>query len=543
MVLKLFEKLEIGDFLLFLSTILTIYVVQYYYKYFTRVNPLPGPFPFPFVGNLPQYYLWFNGENKKFYEYIYKKYGDICEVQFNERAIVLSRTEYIEKLLTPSTKNSHVVRFPDNEGLEELGIEGKGILLNQDLKSWKYNRQFFSQAILSPKFTNEAIDWTNKLFNELEGYWNKLFLKEEIIKENKNKLDFAAWLHHYTNDMIIKILTGERSYSMAAYFDTLSDEKSDHPLAIVDDSVKLVQALRKHLLGFIMFVNVSSFLRHYVPFFKNKADDLLQNVRFINNRLDEIIKRRRQTIENTPLNEPLTNDMLTSLITANTSRDVNHTKTVGGEALNRPMTDTEIRGIIFDGFLGGTDTTANTISFVTYYLAHNQDVKKKLIEEIDRIFQGDKTRPITENDFQKLKYCEAIVKEVSRVLTIAPVFTRYINKPDEIAGYKWPAGTMFRINADAIHYNKDYWEDPDKFNPDRWMAEGFESKKLSFLMFGGGLRLCPGRKLAMIELVCLIALLYRKYEIDLVDMNAPLKVINGGVTACGELLTKIKHRK
>ncbi|PKY35175.1 cytochrome P450 [Rhizophagus irregularis] len=165
--------------------------------------------------------------------------------------------------------------------------------------------------------------------------------------------------------------------------------------------------------------------------------------------------------------------MLTSLITANTSRDVNHTKTVGGEALNRPMTDTEIRGIIFDGFLGGTDTTANTISFVTYYLAHNQDVKKKLIEEIDRIFQ-------------------------------------------------------------------DYWEDPDKFNPDRWMAEGFESKKFSFLMFGGGLRLCPGRKLAMIELVCLIALLYRNYEIDLVDMNAPLKVISGGLTVCAELLVKIK---
>ena len=170
-------------------------------------------------------------------------------------------------------------------------------------------------------------------------------------------------------------------------------------------------------------------------------------------------------------------------------------------------------------------------------------MKKKLIEEIDRIFQGDKIRPITENDFQKLKYCEAIVKEVSRVFTVLPSFTRCIYKPDEIAGYKWPAGTMFRINADAIHYNKDYWEDSDKFNPDRWLVEGSESKKLSFLMFGGGLRICPGRKLAMIELVCLMALLYRKYEIDLVDMNAPLKVVSGGVTACGELLTKIEHRK
>ncbi|CAB5203667.1 unnamed protein product [Rhizophagus irregularis] len=541
MVFKLFENFGISDFLLFLSTILTIYVAQYYYKYFTRVNPLPGPFPFPFIGNLPQYYLWSKGNIKEFYGYNYKKYGDMYEVQLNRRTIVLSKIEYIKKLLTPSTKNSHVT-YPDSEGLKELGIEGKGILLNQDLKSWKYNRQFFSQAILSPKFTNEAIDWTNKLFNELEGYWNKLFLKEEIIKENKNKLDFTAWFNQYTNDMIIKLLTGERSYSMAAYFDTLSDEQSDHPSAIVDDSVKLVQAFRKHLLGFIMFVYVSPFLRHYIPFFKSKADDLLLNLRFINKRLDEIIKRRRQAIENTSLDKPLKNDMLTSLITANTPRDVNHVKTVGGEALDRPMTDTEIRGIIFDGFLGGTDTTANTISYIIYYIAHNLDVKKKLIEEIDRIFQGDETRPITENDFQKLKYCEAIAKEVARVFTVVPSFTRYINKPDEIAGYKWPAGTMFRINADAIHYNRDYWEDPDKFNPDRWMAEGFESNKHSLLMFGGGLRICPGRKLAMIELVCLIALLYRKYEIDLVDMNAPLKVISGGVTACTELLVEIKPR-
>ncbi|CAB5372097.1 unnamed protein product [Rhizophagus irregularis] len=54
--------------------------------------------------------------------------------------------------------------------------------------------------------------------------------------------------------------------------------------------------------------------------------------------------------------------MLTSLITANTPRDANHVKPVGGEALNKPMTDSEICGVIFDGFLGGTDTTANTIS-------------------------------------------------------------------------------------------------------------------------------------------------------------------------------------
>ncbi|RGB28473.1 cytochrome P450, partial [Rhizophagus diaphanus] len=71
------------------------------------------------------------------------------------------------------------------------------------------------------------------------------------------------------------------------------------------------------------------------------------------------------------------------------------------------------------------------------------------------------------------------------------------------------------INVGVIHNKDDYWEVPNKFNPDRWMDENFEPKKNSFIMFGEGLRLCPGRKLAMIELVCLMALLFRKYEINL----------------------------
>src|SRR5205809_221537 len=114
------------------------------------------------------------------------------------------------------------------------------------------------------------------------------------------------------------------------------------------------------------------------------------------------------------------------------------------------------------------------ISFIIYYLAHNPDVKKKMLDEIDRIFQGDKTRPVTKNDFHNLKYCEAIIKEVARVFSVVNSFLRCLEQPDEIAGYQWPAGTTMRINIDAIHSNGNYWEEPDKFNPDRWMTEGFE---------------------------------------------------------------------
>ncbi len=356
---SLFKSL---DSISLISVILAIYVTQYYYKYFTRVNPLPGPFPFPLIGNLPQF-IYYGRNFKPYLEYNHKKYGDLYEIHLGIRRIIINRAEYIEKLLTPSTKSQYMMRFPYTKGLDELGVMDRGLIFNHDLKSWRYNRQFFTQAILSPKFTQEVIDWTNRLFNELEGYWNKLYLKNEIIEANKNQFDFSAWLNRYTNDMIIALITGQRSYTMAAYFNTQGVEKTLHPPAIIDDSERFVQNFRKFVLGAPIFIVVPPFFRRYVPFLKSKSDDVLQKIKYIHQKLDEIIKKRRQLIENTPMDKPLPHDMLTSVIIANTPRDINYIKTVGGEAMDRPMTDIEIRGIMFDGFLGGTDTVNKLLLF------------------------------------------------------------------------------------------------------------------------------------------------------------------------------------
>ncbi|GBC21957.2 cytochrome P450 [Rhizophagus irregularis DAOM 181602=DAOM 197198] len=116
------------------------------------------------------------------------------------------------------------------------------------------------------------------------------------------------------------MLTGKRSYSMTAYFNTISDEKFDHQSA-----------------------------RQMIYF-----------------------KTRRKEIEDTPLNEPLSHDMLTSMIIKNTLRDGNYIET---DEANRSMTDSEIRA-------------ANMLSFIIYYIAYNPNVKKKMLEEIDSIFQA-----------------------------------------------------------------------------------------------------------------------------------------------------------
>jgi hypothetical protein len=70
-----------------------------------------------------------------------------------------------------------------------------------------------------------------------------------------------------------------------------------------------------------------------------------------------IIKERRIEIGNTPLDQPLHHDMLTSYLTANTSRDINVVKRADTDLL-RPMTDKEIFGNILDAMRGGTDTVS-----------------------------------------------------------------------------------------------------------------------------------------------------------------------------------------
>jgi hypothetical protein len=334
-------------FVLLLSTIFMTYVTYYYYKYFTRDNPLPGPFPLPLVGNFPQIIWKFKGNTLMYFKYCFEKYGGIHEIYVGVRIIFLCQTEYFESLLS---KNAYGMRFKERKETIELGINGKGVAINNNFKLWSFNRHFYNQAILSPKFTNEAIYWTNKLFNELESYWDKLFLKEEIIQENRNKLDFSEWFNYYSHDMMITLLTGTKSYSMADYCDILSDEKSVLP-SIVDDSVEFVKALRKQFVGYSVFFIIPAFLRHNVPFFKKMADNVLDNLKYVEQRLNAIVKRRRQEIKDTPLDKPLPHDMLTSMIIKNTLRDVNYIET--GES-NRIMTDSEICANLREGILSGT---------------------------------------------------------------------------------------------------------------------------------------------------------------------------------------------
>ncbi|CAB5191623.1 cytochrome P450 [Rhizophagus irregularis DAOM 181602=DAOM 197198] len=532
--------------ILSLSLIISItYVTHFYYHYFTRPNPLPGPFPLPIIGNAHQqigyaFNDWLISLNKK--------YGDMYEIHLaGQRLIVLCKTDLTENMnISASTKTKYLNRFHNNEGFVEYGFDGAGLSFNNDYKSWKYNRQLLSQAMLTPNFDYQAIEWTNKLWNEMESYWNNL--------GEDHELDLIKWMRRFTSEMIFRISTGVKIDIVASYYNTINlknDSLNEKENEKLKESRNFIESIEIYMDGFMYFYTFNKFIRQYLPFIRGKVKKYLKNRDYLFNRLYTIIKDRRIEIENTPLDQPLRHDVLTSYITANTSRDINDVKQDDNVDLLRPMTDKDICMIILDAILGATDTTANLFCYVAYYLEHYPEVKQRLRQEFDKVVGNDLTRPITYKDLDGLEYCDAVIKEVYRHSPIAFVLGRISAQNDNVGGYDWPEGTTFQILASAIMKHEDYWTEPEKFDPDRFykVEEGdkylLEKKKIknTFQMFGGGVRICPGKKLAIIKLKCLLILTYRKYDIELVDKNSPLQHQDGFINVCKELLVKIKPRK
>ncbi|RIA85768.1 cytochrome P450 [Glomus cerebriforme] len=524
-----------------------IYITQYYYHYFTRPNPLPGPFPLPLLGNAHQA-LGF--EFNDWLTLMHKKYGDIFEIYMTgQRIIILSKIDLIENMNIPSTKTKYHNRFKITEGFAEYGLNGIGVSNNIEFKSWKFNRQFFTQAMMTPSFNHQAIEWTIELWQQMESHWNNL-------GENKT-LNISKWMHRFTNDMIFRVSTGiKNNGGVTSYYNTLKLEENNNSLnekekEKVKKSEQFIQSIETFINGIMLFFMLNRFIRHYVPFIRDKANALLKNRDYLFDEINNIIKQRRIEIENTPVDKPLNNDdMLTSFITANTSRDINYEKHADADLL-RPMTDREICANLLDAMIAGTDTTANTLCFAMYYLGHNPEVKQKLRQELDTVLGKDSTKPLTSKNIEELKYCDAVIKEVFRHMPVVFTIGRINNEDDKVGGYDWPEGTQFQMLTSAIMMSNDYWTNPERFDPDRFYKVEESDKYLlekqhikdAFIMWGGGIRMCPGRKLATIELKCLLSMIYRKYDIELKDMNAPLKYKAAFLTSCENLLVKVKPRK
>jgi cytochrome P450 len=95
-----------------------------------------------------------------------------------------------------------------------------------------------------------------------------------------------------------------------------------------------------------------------------------------------------------------------------------------------------------------------------------------------------------------------------RLYPPVPAMTRVNLEPTELGGIAFPKPALIVIPIFAVHRHKAHWENPDAFDPDRFVPEREAAyARTQFMPFGAGPRVCIGASFALVEATAVLATL------------------------------------
>lgn len=175
----------------------------------------------------------------------------------------------------------------------------------------------------------------------------------------------------------------------------------------------------------------------------------------------------------------------------------------------------EMTAQAFVFFLGGFETTAGQMCLMAHELAVNTDIQENLQAEIDGVMEKTNGKP-TYEAVNNMPYLDAIFSETLRKHPL-PFLGRMCSKefelPPALPGskpYVMKPGSEILIPVSSIHSNPEYYEEPEKFDPDRFLDKKAMNSDVTSLGFGMGPRVCIGNRFAILETKVLFTYLLHK---------------------------------
>ncbi|XP_010863463.3 cytochrome P450 4B1 [Esox lucius] len=177
------------------------------------------------------------------------------------------------------------------------------------------------------------------------------------------------------------------------------------------------------------------------------------------------------------------------------------------------LSDEAIRAEVDTFMFEGHDTTASGISWTLYSLACNPEHQQICRDEIISALEG---RDFMEwEDLSKMPYTTMCIKESLRLYPPVPGISRKTTKPITFFdGRSVPGGCLIGTSIFAIHRNATVWENPNVFDPHRFLPENSAKRSPhAFVPFSAGPRNCIGQNFAMNEMKVVIAQTLRRYHL------------------------------
>ncbi|KAK6638600.1 hypothetical protein RUM43_006867 [Polyplax serrata] len=174
--------------------------------------------------------------------------------------------------------------------------------------------------------------------------------------------------------------------------------------------------------------------------------------------------------------------------------------------------------IIFEleDFLGGHSAIGNLVMLALAGIVKNPEVGLKIQEEIDRVVGS--SRPVDLFDKPEMPYTEATILETLRVSS-SPIVPHVANQDTVIEGYFVKKGSVVFLNNYELNTGEQYWRDPHKFNPQRFVANNQIIKPEFFIPFSTGKRTCIGQRLVQGFSFVLLATIMQNYNVTCSDLS------------------------
>ncbi|XP_050313864.1 cytochrome P450 307a1-like [Anthonomus grandis grandis] len=433
------------------------------------INPIPGPDPLPVIGS-----LHLLGEHETPFEAftaLSKIYGDIFSITMGSTpCVVVNNFDLIKEVLI--TKGGDFGGRPDFMRFHKLfGGNRNNSLALCDWSVLQKTRRSIARTYCSPRFTSLQYAAVNTVgSNELEAFMG------ELQKFPVNKpVDIKPVVLGACANMFMQYMCSTR----------FSYEDKDFKKLVRDFDEIFWEINQGYAVDFLPWL-LPMYSKHM-----NKLSQWAADIReFI---LARIVQDHINTLDYHAPPRDFTDALLIHL-----QEDPNM----------------EWQHIIFEleDFIGGHSAIGNLVMMILASVVKYPRVAKKIQEEVDNVTQGK--RYVNMFDKAAMPYTEAVLWETLRKSS-SPIVPHVATTDTEIQGSPIKRGTMVFLNNYDLNLSAQYWDEPEKFMPERFLSStGNVVKPAHFIPFSTGKRTCIGQRLVQCFSFIIVSTLLQNYNLS-----------------------------
>ncbi len=432
------------------------------------IAQLPGPRGLPLIGSLHQIQRTaFHLSLERWAEH----YGPLYAFRFGRRAMaVVSDADLANAVLKARPEDFR--RSSQLEQVSILGVSTRGIFMAEG-ERWRRQRPVIVQS-LDTGHLRQFFPTLVKVTQRLRRRW-------QADGADAGGRDVQTDLMRFTVDVTASLAFG-------LDINTLEQQGE----VIQQHLDKIFPTIQRRLLAPFP----------YWRYLRLPGDrDLVQSVHKIYAMIAGFVAAARAQIAARPELREHPENLLQSLLVA--------------AATDTAFDEREIADNVLTMLLAGEDTTANSLAWTLYFLARHPEVQARMSAEVDAALGARALESFEQT--RDLPYIDAVINEAMRLKPVAPLNIVEANRDLTIGQLRVRRGEPVAILTRAIAMRETAFEQPLQFDPERWLlVEGGRRafNPRSFMPFGSGPRLCPGRSLALLEMKTVLAMIARDFHVD-----------------------------